>query len=318
MQTQNSQISQPLYWDSNGATWDNIPVLAHPMRHGWALWQAIQERVVYLAEDRGITVPDALLGIMLPFNPNSDYKHTELLMHNTLQWLLLQSRDFHSPSWPEFTIDTALEAIGDSILHTPCHYYLSAEWLLQAYKFVNAIKAYKHTIPITIATSDYVGQDDTYSIDKIMYQKYIYYAPYAMIIHVVGTNEENTIYGTDGLPSNVRYTAVNGVKNASGYLSAPGAVKVDEMVDLMKLFISDSIASSGLPYDMLRVVHPVWWYSQAAILRVGEWISEDYPGVMFTPYEQNRYLYYWIMVGWLEEVLLSNEFMFNTYPTIPS
>lgn len=174
MQVTQSLADKPLYWNDNGANWSSLPVLAFPIRHGWALWQAIQERIEYLVDKHGAVVPDSLIGITGPFNPNADYKQMEWLMHNAIQWMLPNFIDFHTADHPYLTVESALSKIGDDVLIKPSPYFLSSKWLWQSYKLTSLLEAPPFFINIIIKDEGSpIFQSDEQESYFVEYKKYV-------------------------------------------------------------------------------------------------------------------------------------------------
>ncbi len=203
MQTQNSIIEKPTVWTSNGATWDGVPVLAYPIRHGWALWEATRERVVAIYDTADSSIPEDVSKILYGFTPNEDYKKMEVTIHNTIRWLFTQYHDIRKPDKPIWTLQNALIAIGDTEEYTTNPYFLDALWLWQSYKFVNLLEVERIVLPfVFIDEADvYTNDPELYASDRAEFDKNV--KNNVALFHVdgwgpgsVGTVPPNVLYYT--------------------------------------------------------------------------------------------------------------------------
>jgi hypothetical protein len=206
-QTQLSTTIKPTRWAANGARWGGLPVLAFPMVHGWALWEAIRERIFRIYEDPSPFMPADVLPILSEFDPLRDYKTMEMTMHKALRWALPRYYDLLTPGFPYWTVERAMAAVGDTEEYLPCPYYLSAKWLWQSYKFVNVMQLPPFLISISFideAEPVYTATDATYNTDKTAFEENV--AATTALFHVRrpdGTYQ--SVIGSSGMPANVRY-----------------------------------------------------------------------------------------------------------------
>lgn len=202
-QTQLSTTIKPTAWGANGARWGGLPVLAFPMVHGWALWEAIRERIFRIYEDPSPFMPADVLPILSEFDPLQDYKTMEMTMHKALRWALPRYYDLLTPGFPYWTVERALAAVGDTEEYLPCPYYLSAKWLWQSYKFVNVMQLPPFLISISFideAQPVYTATDATYNADKAAFEENV--AATTALFHVAGGG---AVIGSSGMPANVLY-----------------------------------------------------------------------------------------------------------------
>ena len=203
MQAQNSNIKKPTAWASNGATWDGVPVLAYPIRHGWALWEATRERVI-AAYDGDSYIPEYVSKILYGFTPNEDYKKMEVTIHNTIRWLFTQYHDTRKPDKPIWTRQNALIAIGDTEEYTTNPYFLDALWLWQSYKFVNLLEMEKIVLPFVFideAHPVYTATPEPYASDRAEFDENVkdnvaLFHVEAQVSHGIGTVPPNVLYYT--------------------------------------------------------------------------------------------------------------------------
>lgn len=202
-QTQLSTTIKPTAWGANGARWGGLPVLAFPMVHGWALWEAIRERIFRIYEDPSPFMPADVLPILSEFDPLQDYKTMEMTMHKALRWALPRYYDLLTPGFPYWTVERAMAAVGDTEEYLPCPYYLSAKWLWQSYKFVNVMQLPPFLISISFideAEPVYTATDATYNADKAAFEENV--AATTALFHVAGGG---AVIGSSGMPANVLY-----------------------------------------------------------------------------------------------------------------
>lgn len=202
-QTQLSTTIKPTAWGANGARWGGLPVLAFPMVHGWALWEAIRERIFRIYEDPSPFMPADVLPILSEFDPLQDYKTMEMTMHKALRWALPRYYDLLAPGFPYWTVERAMAAVGDTEEYLPCPYYLSAKWLWQSYKFVNVMQLPPFLISISFideAEPVYTATDATYNADKAAFEENV--AATTALFHVAGGG---AVIGSSGMPANVLY-----------------------------------------------------------------------------------------------------------------
>lgn len=202
-QTQLSTTIKPTAWGANGARWGGLPVLAFPMVHGWALWEAIRERIFRIYEDPSPFMPADVLPILSEFDPLQDYKTMEMTMHKALRWALPRYYDLLTPGFPYWTVERAMAAVGDTEEYLPCPYYLSAKWLWQSYKFVNVMQLPPFLISISFideAEPVYTATDATYNADKAAFEENV--AATTALFHVAGGG---AVIGSSGMPANALY-----------------------------------------------------------------------------------------------------------------
>lgn len=196
----------PTAWTDLSMQWDQIPVLAYPVRQGQALWLAIVERISYLAENTPLEefLPDTLHRFIEPFDPNEDYKRTEKLMYDAIIWLLPQFTDNATKPLGPWTIESALLAIGEEELLQPVPYYLSAKWLLLMYKLVNLMErgAYVVSISFIDESEPIYRVNEPYASDKYRLETEV---PNNISVFHVDAGESGAIIGPAGLPINVKY-----------------------------------------------------------------------------------------------------------------
>lgn len=219
MQTQNSIIEKPTVWTSNGATWDGVPVLAYPIRHGWALWEATRERVFAIYDTADSYIPEDVSKILYGFTPNEDYKKMEVTIHNTIRWLFTQYHDIRKPDKPIWTLQNALIAIGDTEEYATNPYFLDARWLWQSYKFVNLLELERIVLPFVFideADPVYVAKPEPYASDRAEFDENV--KNNVALFHVEEGNFGSNI-GT--VPPNVlQYTCARYGENYSADLDS--------------------------------------------------------------------------------------------------
>ena len=307
MQTQNSIIEKPTVWTSNSATWDGVPVLAYPIRHGWVLWQAVQERVIYLIEKRGVIVPDDITGITLPFNPNSDYKQAELLMHNTIQWMIPKFRDFFTVDWPYWTIERALSEIGYNELIVPSPYFLSAQWLLQAYRLVNLCVKVNQNFYISTYynSSDYGDNEALYNNDKTYYENNRYLSPFTTLIWTPRTGRDDVLIGSAGPPIGVNYHVMPDLDGDSFN---------QDYYDVVTTSIDNFFVLADMDQEDISIyMDGRQLYTDAQIL---SYINTKYPNiVIYQSGSTPRFIYEWYYHS--RRYLYKNAFLFSAELRFP-
>ena len=212
-----STIKAPTAWRDYGMQWNRLPVLAYPARHGWALWEAIKERAWYIINDRQwkavnyekfeTGLPNELKTLALPFNLTADCKKAERVMHDAIMWLLPNFYNYRLSGTPPWTLQMALAEIGDDELITPKPYYLSADWLWQAYKFVNLMKVPQFFLSICLidtAMPDY-EDESIYQVDKLYFEKRVPYYMAAVHVEKETGGFHGAIAGQSGLPDAIWY-----------------------------------------------------------------------------------------------------------------
>lgn len=258
-QTQLSTTIKPTAWGANGARWGGLPVLAFPIVHGWALWEAIRERIFTLYEDPSPFMPADVLPILSEFDPLQDYKTMEMTMHKALRWALPRYYDLLTPGFPYWTVERAMAAVGDTEEYLPCPYYLSAKWLWQSYKFVNVMQLPPFLISISFideAEPVYTATDATYNADKAAFEENV--AATTALFHVAGGG---AVIGSSGMPANVLYyqcsrdgnnydTDLATLKSAFQTLRAQYKHAADSSI-ILGLFVD---ASGSMGYDTVASI----------------------------------------------------------------
>lgn len=204
-------IIKPTTWTSQGISWETLPILALPSKHGYALYEAIRERIEYVFpkafyDDPDLTdVPNAFLPMLEDFNPNQDYKVIERQMHDAVTELIMWYRNWtvaDARLWKEADL---LAALDEAERIEPCPYFLSAKWLYQMYRIVNYLRKKEDIISITWideAESGYTT-GGTYDQHKAMFEEAISF--YTAVIQPGGSRPGNRIFGASGAPANVLY-----------------------------------------------------------------------------------------------------------------
>lgn len=240
---------KPTTWGAAG-NWGTLPVLAFPCRHGWALWEAIRERLYYLYPTPEHVLPPALLPIIGEYDANADYKHIERVMYETLMWLLPRYYDLLAEGNPNWTLERALAALKEDTPYAPVPHYLSARWLWQAYKIVNLLRAPPFLISMTFIdeSSPYAGVTPSrlYAEDKAMFEREV--ADTTAVFHVATPGGALDPITDGPAPANVLYRTVR--RGNAAYATDVQTLK-DTFILLRKQFehAPDSVITLGLFID---------------------------------------------------------------------
>ncbi|MGE4300806.1 MAG: hypothetical protein AB7F40_04295 [Victivallaceae bacterium] len=195
---------KPTSWTSTGISWECLPVLAHPCKHGYALWSAIRERIVYLYGDDFASSDDTPddLKVFDKFNPNMNSYRAECCMYNAISVLIPQFvNSSTNQMWTESEI---LARLGDSERIKPIPYYLQARWLYQSYRIVNLLRKWRViSMSWCDEASPYVdGGLETFNEDKAALVNNVGYN--IAIIQPVSSGSDNQIIPSGGsLPDNI-------------------------------------------------------------------------------------------------------------------
>lgn len=205
-------MKQPQSWTDQGMSWDALPVLAVPSRHGWAVYEAIRERIAYLygadwPDDDDL--PSALLPMAEAFNPNQDYKIVERRMHDAVTELIPHFKNWTDDAGRLWREAELLEALGEESRLEPNPYFLSAAWLYQMYRIINYLRRRDDIISLTwideadpVYYSNIPEVETIYDADRAFFEQEI---GFKVAVIQPGGARSGEIFGRSGPPDNVLY-----------------------------------------------------------------------------------------------------------------
>lgn len=200
-------MKKPSSWFDFGMTWDAFPVLAVPGQHGWALYEAIRERIDYaLGADwqKWPDLPEVLTPFIQDFNPNQDYKIMENNMHNAISELINYFRNWTDPAKPLWRENTILTALEEEERREPNPYFLCAKWLYQMFRIVNYLRPGEDIISLSWIDEAEPGYTtgNLYDEDKALFEESI---EFQTAVIQPGGSKSGSVVGGAGMPSNVKY-----------------------------------------------------------------------------------------------------------------